>query len=135
YLAAEKERRLALGAVFESTIFPARAPEGHALIRALVGGTRHPDRAELPDAALVAGVRDDLTQLGVVEGEPVFAEVVRPAGGIPQLEVGHARLVAAREEFERKNPKLSLIGAGWSGVSLNALAREAKATATRIAAR
>lgn len=133
YLAPEREGRFALGALYESNLFPGRAPDGHVLVRALVGGARHPERAALSDDELVARVREDLAGLHVATGEPAFATVAR-AGAIPQLDVGQAAVLAEAARLEAALPGLAFGGAGWRGVAVNALVAEAEALARRALA-
>ena len=45
---------------FVSTKFAGRAPEGHVLLRAFLGGTRDPDVLSLPDADLLAIARREM---------------------------------------------------------------------------
>ncbi|HSQ60270.1 MAG TPA: protoporphyrinogen oxidase [Acidobacteriota bacterium] len=43
-----------LGALFESNLFPDRAPEGHVLVRVMIGGAERPDLVTKRDDELVA---------------------------------------------------------------------------------
>ena len=43
YLVPSSQNKEILGVLFESNIFPHRAPQGHLLIRLMLGGIRHPD--------------------------------------------------------------------------------------------
>ncbi len=119
YLVPSGERRRVLGVLWSSTIFPGRAPAGHALIRTIVGGARHPELLDLDDEALIEVV---VTELSVTMGgalpAPVFARVVRWPQGIPQYELGHLDRVAAAEAALRPTGGLHLAGNGLYGVSL-----------------
>ena len=126
-LAPEREGRFVLGALYESALFPGRAPPGHALVRALVGGRRHPERAALPADELARRAWDDLRALGVVEGEPSFSRVL-PTEGLPQPEEGLEAWLAALPT----GPALHVLGVGHGHVGLNALAAEAEALAARL---
>ena len=42
FLTPEVERRQVLGVIFSSTLFPGRAPEGHVVLTAFVGGSARP---------------------------------------------------------------------------------------------
>jgi len=46
FLVPSREKRTILGTVVDSNVFPGRAPEGHALLRSMVGGARSPHLAE-----------------------------------------------------------------------------------------
>ncbi|MEK6851216.1 MAG: protoporphyrinogen oxidase [Candidatus Thermoplasmatota archaeon] len=133
-LSPEQEGRFLLGILYTSSLFPSHAPKGKVLYKCLVGGVRHPDRANLDDAALVAGCRRDLAELLGVRGEPEFIKVVRHPRGIPQLELGHSRLTAALRDLERAVPGLYIDGTGCTGISTNHLIGAASGLADRIVA-
>jgi oxygen-dependent protoporphyrinogen oxidase len=134
YLAPEKEQRFALGALFSSHMFPARAPEGHALMEALVGGRRHPERLDLSDEELTNKVYDDLKQLIELPEPPVFSRVLRPKYGIPQLEAGYPALLEWRRQIHAENTHLHLCGFGWQGIGINDMHKQAWEMAKRILA-
>ena len=46
------EKLSVLGVLFNSTLFPGRAPAGQVLLTVFVGGARQPELAELADEAL-----------------------------------------------------------------------------------
>jgi oxygen-dependent protoporphyrinogen oxidase len=51
-LVPEVERRQILGALFSSTLFSGRAPEGHVAITSFVGGMRNPELGRRDGPAL-----------------------------------------------------------------------------------
>ncbi len=132
YLAPESERRFALGALFSSHMFPGRAPRGHVLLEALVGGRRHPERLELDDETLIRNVCDDLSELLVLPEKPCFTHVMRPRGGIPQLEDGYPALLSWLEKVHDENSGLHICGFGWHGIGINDMTKEAKKIADTI---
>ncbi len=134
YLAPEQEDRFALGALFSSHMFPGRAPDGHVLMEALVGGRRHPERLELADDELVAKVYEDLKQLIDLPEPPVFSRVLRPKYGIPQLEEGYPALLEWRKQLHASNDNLHLCGFGWQGIGINDMHKQAWEMAKRILA-
>ncbi len=134
YLAPESENRFTLGALFSSHMFPGRAPEGHVLLEALVGGRRHPERLELDDAAIIDQVYQDLGQLMDLPEPPVYSRVLRPGSGIPQLEEGYTDLLAWRRELHAVDNSLHLCGFGWQGIGINDMHKQAWKVARRILA-
>jgi protoporphyrinogen/coproporphyrinogen III oxidase len=103
-------RTTALG--FVSTKFPDRAPEGHVLLRGLLGGTRDPGAMALSDEEMVATVKSDMQDVLGLCGRPVTTRVFRWPAGLPQLEVGHGERMAAVEREIASVPGLYLTGAG-----------------------
>lgn len=118
-LVPEREGRFALGALYESRLFPGRAPPGHALLRCLIGGRRHPERAALPHDEIARRAWQDLRALGLVRGEPSRTFHL-PTAGIPQPEAGHDAWLAALPRG-----RVRVAGIGHQAVGLNALAAHA----------
>ena len=132
FLAPECENRFALGALFSSHMFPGRAPEGHVLMEALVGGRRHPERLELSDDQIIDKVYLDLKELIELPEPPVFSRVLRPKNGIPQLEEGYPALLSWRKRLHEDNENLHICGFGWQGIGINDMHKEAWKVAKRI---
>ncbi len=132
YLAPEREKRFAMGALFSTHMFPGRAPQGAVLMEALVGGRRHPERLELSDETLISLVYDDLRQLIPLPEPPCFSRVLRGDSSIPQLEMGYPALLTWKESLEQGLDGLHLCGFGWEGIGMNDMMKTAKMVADRI---
>lgn len=135
YLAPEQEKRFALGALFSTHMFPGRAPGDGQLLEILVGGRRHPERLQLSDNDMIDQAYADVRQLMALPKEPRFAAVLRPEAGIPQPEEDYLKLLAWREEIEKRHSNLHLLGFGWKGIGLNEMVHEAKLLARALASR
>lgn len=109
-LVPEVEQRRILGALFPSTLFPQRAPEGHVLLTCFVGGSRQPQFTELDDDALRQLVIEELDALLGVDGPPVFSRIDRWQRAIPQYNLGYGRVTDAMDALERAQPGLFLAG-------------------------
>ena len=125
YLNPEREQRFTLGTLFSSNMFPNRAPDGHVVFETLIGGRRHPERLELDDETLIEQALADVKALIELPDTPLFSRVLRPSGGIPQLEKGYSRLLQWRNELVHKNPGLYVCGFGWEGIGLNDMIKSA----------
>lgn len=132
YLSPEREKRFCLGALFSSNMFPGRTPEGHILLEALVGGRRHPERLDLDDETLIREAVKDLRELLDLPGDPSHARVLRPWGGIPQLEAGYPALLQWRNDMMKKEKGLYVTGFGWEGIGLNDMIKTAYRVAEAI---
>ena len=133
-LVPEVERRNVLGVIFSSTVFPGRAPEGHVLLTAFVGGVRNPDLAHADLSTLTARVLDDLRLLLGVRGEPTFRAVQLWPKAIPQYALSYGRFKEIMDDAERRNPSLALTGSYREGVALGDVIAAAGQAADRIAA-
>ncbi len=125
YLTPEREQRFCLGALFSSNMFPGRTPKDHILLEALVGGRRHPERLELDDDTLINKALQDLQQLLDLPKPPSYARVLRPRGGIPQLEKGYPALLKWRNDTMKEEKGLYVTGFGWEGIGLNDMIKTA----------
>jgi oxygen-dependent protoporphyrinogen oxidase len=133
FLVPEVERKHVLGAIFSSTLFPERAPEGHVLLTAFVGGVRNPDLANADLNTLTARVLDDFRTLLGVRGEPTFRAFQLWPRAIPQYTLSHGRFREIMDDVERRNPGLALTGSFREGVALGEVLVSADAAATRLA--
>jgi protoporphyrinogen/coproporphyrinogen III oxidase len=132
FLTPEVERKRVLGVIFSSSLFPQRAPEGHVMVTAFVGGTRDPDLVQADPQTLTARVLDDLRSLLGTQGEPTFRAVQVWPKAIPQYVLGYGRFKEIAEDIERRNPGLVLAGTYRDGVSLGDAINSAEQAAGRI---
>jgi oxygen-dependent protoporphyrinogen oxidase len=90
YLIPKKEGCNILGTLWDSSIFPQRAPEGHVMLRSMMGGATTPEAIDLSDAEVK-----------------------------PQYVVGHAERLLAIDERLKNYPGLILTGNSFFGIGLN----------------
>ncbi|MEE8428804.1 MAG: protoporphyrinogen oxidase, partial [Gammaproteobacteria bacterium] len=77
FLVPTAEDREILGNLWTSSIFPYRAPEGHVLLRTIIGGVRTPELAFLSDEETIALVRKELAEILGITAEPKFVQLSR----------------------------------------------------------
>jgi oxygen-dependent protoporphyrinogen oxidase len=119
FLIPFKEGRKVLGSLFDSSIFPGRAPEGHVLIRSMVGGARAPALAGLDDGRLLETVMTEMREVLGINAEPDFFRVYRHERAIPQYNAGHGERLRRIQEAVSRHRGLYLTGNAYRGVSLN----------------
>lgn len=129
YLTPSGERRAVNGALFCSTMFPGRAPDGHVAISAYIGGAHTPEMARLPAGELVGLVREDFADLVGARGKPVLARVRRWPRGLPQYQRGHRELLDQIKDALDEVPGLFITGNYLRGVSVGACVDCAQETA------
>jgi oxygen-dependent protoporphyrinogen oxidase len=106
-----------LGCLWDSRIFPDRAPETGVLVRAMLGGAVDREAGELTPDELVATTRRDLRKLLGIEVAPVYEHVVRWPRAIPQYELGHLERVARIERELAARPGLFMAGNALTGIA------------------
>jgi oxygen-dependent protoporphyrinogen oxidase len=132
YLTPSAERRALSGALFCSTMFDGRAPEGHVALAAYIGGERAPDLARLPAAELTALARDEFGDLLGARGEPVIARTRHWPRGLPQYRPGHGAKVEALLALEDRVPGLFMTGNYFQGPGAAACLARARETSVRV---
>ena len=121
-----------VGMLLPGSMLPGRAPEGRALVTAICGGARHPERAALDDRELVAGVVRDLRSTWGVSDAPDYVRIVRWPEAIPQYAPGHRDRVREARDLLARCRRLELAGAAWDGVGVPDVARSGAAAAARL---
>ncbi len=126
YLIPRIEGLRTLGCVWDSIVFPGRAPKGHVLMRVMMGGASDPTAVTLDDDRVLAVVRKDLRTILGIDSAPSFVRLIRHRTGIPQYTVGHRDRVATAEARLARHPGLFLAGNAYRGVSINACIADAR---------
>jgi oxygen-dependent protoporphyrinogen oxidase len=123
-----------LGCQWTSSLFPAQAPPGHALLRVLLGGTRDPELVEWGDDRLIdLALRDLERALGPMP-RPDFVRLLRHRRAIPQYHLGHLERLARIDTRIRQLPGLFLAGNSYRGVGINETLRSAKRAVEEVLA-
>ncbi len=132
FLVPRREGIRLLGALWESAIYPGRAPAGKALMRVMIGGARDPQAIDLDDASLLGIVRAELQATMGLRSAPEFVRIVRHRRGIPQYTSGHVARLHRIETLLQAHPGLFLAGNSYRGVSINSCVAEAGPIADRV---
>jgi oxygen-dependent protoporphyrinogen oxidase len=118
HLVVPQAGRRILGAVWSSSLFSGRAPEGQALVTVFLGGARDPDAAALSDGELAAiAAREIAATLGARQ-EPRLVSITRYSRSIPQYTAGHGARMKTLEQAEARWPGLTFLGNYRGGVAV-----------------
>ena len=132
FLAPRSEGLRILGCLWDSSLFPDRAPEGKVLLRAMIGGAHDPEAVTLDDEQLLRIVRNDLAVSMGIDAAPILTRIYRHPGGIAQYRVGHGDRLATIEGKLRQHPGLWVAGSSYYGVAMNACIEKAVEHASAI---
>jgi oxygen-dependent protoporphyrinogen oxidase len=133
-LIPEKEGFDILGALFSSSLFSNRAPEGEVLITSYIGGARSPLLPLKSTEALVEMAVKDLETILGVRGRPTFQHVAVYRRAIPQYNLGFGKVRALMDDMELKASGLFVAGHARDGVSVGDSIVSAHKAAGRIQA-
>jgi oxygen-dependent protoporphyrinogen oxidase len=133
FLVPRSERLRILGTVWNSSLFPGRAPEGQTSLTSFVGGMTDPSAGSLPDDALFQTVESELRRILGVFGAPRARFAQRWTQAIPQYNLGHAELVRDVRSALAAVPGLFLTGSYLEGPAVGACVAAANAAAEQAA--
>ncbi|HMK49550.1 MAG TPA: protoporphyrinogen oxidase, partial [Thermodesulfovibrionales bacterium] len=126
------EGRKILGTLWDSSVFPNRAPEGHVLLRTMLGGARRSELAETGENRLIDLVMGELKHIMKIDATPDFAKVYVHQRGIPQYFLGHESKVKAAEDIVSRFKGLYLTGNAYRGIGVNDCIENSAKLAERI---
>src|SRR6516165_3267932 len=121
-----------LGTVWNSSLFPDRAPEGDALLTSFMGGATNAAAMQKSVEELAAQVHREITPLVGIRNEPVFSHVTIWPRALPQYNLGHLARLAAVEQLRSKFPGLYFAGNFLNGPAIGACVEHALKVADEI---
>jgi len=124
-----------LGSVWNSSLFPGRAPDGHALLTSFVGGATNPPAARFSPAQLTALVHRELSPILKITNPPVFSHVTVYERAIPQYNLGHATRMKTLDTISAQCPGLFFAGNYLRGPAIGACAEQAQEVAAQVVRR
>jgi oxygen-dependent protoporphyrinogen oxidase len=132
FLVPKREGRKILGTLFDSSIFPNRAPEGRVLLRTMVGGARAASIAMLDDKKLLDTVMAEVGDITGISATPDFVRIFRHEKAIPQYTLGHQARLGRLDESVSRHRGLYLTGNAYRGISVNDCIENSYKLADRI---
>ena len=118
FLVPRSEKIRTLGTVWNSSLFPGRAPQGSMAITSFTGGATAGEILGKSDQEIAALVQADNAAILQITGAPVTCAVWKHPKALPQYNLGHGHIVAIIRDFERKNPGLFFSGNYLEGPSI-----------------
>lgn len=112
------EARSIVACTYSSVKYPGRAPDGHVLVRAFVGGAMQQNLFEQDDVAMADNVRRELKELLGIASAPLLTRIHRHPQAMPQYRVGHVERMARIDALVAGHPGLALAGNAYRGVGI-----------------
>ncbi len=117
---------------FTSQKYDFRAPEGHVLLRAFIGGAFGREFFKKDEQELINLVESELSGLLGIRGRPLWSLLHRYPDSMVQYGVGHLERIAQMEEELKNFPGLFLTGSSYRGVGIPDCIHDAEMTAEKI---
>jgi oxygen-dependent protoporphyrinogen oxidase len=121
-----------LGTVWNSSLFPGRAPDGEALLTSFVGGATNPGILQQSPEELAELVHRETTPLLGIRKQPVFSNVTVWPRAIPQFNLGHTARIAEIEKLRLVFPGLHFAGSYLNGPAIGTCVEQALKVADEI---
>lgn len=122
-----------LGGLFNSALFPDRAPKGRELVTCFVGGMFEPEAIDWPEEQVWQVVCPELKRALQSSEMPEPVALFRHRSAIPQYNVGHEGWAASVKEELKKSPGLFITSNYLEGVSVPACIDQGDRTAHLVA--
>jgi protoporphyrinogen/coproporphyrinogen III oxidase len=123
-----------LGTVWNSSLFPGRAPDGYALLTTFVGGATDAAATRLTHEELSTIVHREIAPLLAIRSHPTFCCVTSWPRALPQYNLGHGDRLASIGKNLPRFPGLFLTGNYLRGPAIGACVEQALAVAGQVAA-
>lgn len=129
-----KENKNILGALFTSSFFEGRAPQGGALLSVFMGGTKRPDIAHMDNDEIEALVRKDMPRMMSCRSfNPDLMRIHRYPKAIPQYTETSAQRFEMIEKLQQKYPGLILAGNIRDGIGMADRVKQGRTIAEELA--
>ncbi len=125
FLVPRGEGLRVLGTVWNSSLFPGRAPEGMACFTSFAGGATDAELCQSSDAQITNIVCGEVGRVLRIEGEPVITSIHRYPRALPQYNLGHSEIVSALGALTSSVPGLFLTGNYLTGPSIGSCVEQA----------
>ena len=132
FLVPKRENRRILGTLWDSSIFPNRAPEGYVLLRSMLGGVRAAETALQDADRLASTVMDELEKIMDIRVQPDFVKVYIHEKGIPQYVLGHGKRLEMIDAIVNSQSGFYITGNSYRGISVNDCIENSYKLAERI---
>jgi len=132
FLIPGREGRRILGTLWDSSVFPNRAPEGYVLLRSMLGGVKMSDLALQDENRLADVVMAELRDIMGITTQPDFVKVYTHKQGIPQYPLGHQQRLATIDKMTSNFKRLYITGNAYRGIGVNDCIENSYTLAERI---
>jgi oxygen-dependent protoporphyrinogen oxidase len=134
FLIPRSEGLRTLGTVWNSSLFPNRAPQGSVLLTSFIGGATDPQAVTLSAEEISAIVHRNISQILSIRSQPTFSNVEIYQRALPQYNLGHTERIANLERESSALLNIKLVGNYLRGPAIGACIEQARTVADEIRA-
>jgi oxygen-dependent protoporphyrinogen oxidase len=134
FLVPRAEKRRTLGTIFNSSLFPGRAPEHCVSVTSFIGGATDLEIANLAESEIAEIAYRDNAKILQISGPPVAQKVWKWNRALPQYNLGHGHIVESLRAVQRETPGLFLAGNYLEGPAVGKCVENGYKTADAVEA-
>jgi oxygen-dependent protoporphyrinogen oxidase len=134
FLIPRSEGLRTLGTVWNSSLFPGRAPQGSVLLTSFIGGATDTQAAALSPEEITSIVHREIAPILSIRNQPSFANVEIYQQALPQYNIGHITRIGNLQRESSSLLNLKLVGNYLRGPAIGACIEHALAVADEIRA-
>lgn len=132
FLVSRRERLNTFYTVWNSSLFPDRAPEGKILLTSFAGGARNTGFVDQDNESIARIVEREISSVLDITGSAIARFVWNHPRALPQFNIGHAARVATVRQIMARLPGVFLAGSYLDGRSLSNCVEIAFQTAEQV---
>lgn len=132
FLIPRKEKMRTLGTVWNSSLFPGRAPDGCALMTSFLGGATDPRLVHKADTEITAIASSENQRILEIIGEPIATATWKYEKALPQYNLGHGHIVERVREETAQLPGIFFSGNYLEGPAIGKCLEQAARTADQV---
>jgi oxygen-dependent protoporphyrinogen oxidase len=110
FLVPAREKLQTLGTVWNSFLFPGRAPDGTVTVTSFTGGATNPEIVNEPEDQIARIIQSENEHILKIVGSPVTSAVWKYPRALPQYNLGHGHIVETIRDSERRLPGMFFAG-------------------------
>lgn len=118
FLVPRNEKLHTLGTIWNSSLFPGRAPRGAVTVTSFTGGATNPEIASEPEEEIAKIIQSENEHILKIIGSPVTSNVWKYPRALPQYNLGHGHVVESIRDAERRLPGIFFAGNYLEGPSV-----------------
>lgn len=132
FLVPRKEKLRILGTIWNSSLFPGRAPQDKVVMTTFLGGATDLEIVEKSRDEIAAAAHEDNADLLEISGDPITSEVWKYSKALPQYNLGHHHAIEQLRRGEEENPGIFLGGNYLEGPAIGKCVEQGFKTADAV---
>ncbi|HTV57424.1 MAG TPA: protoporphyrinogen oxidase [Verrucomicrobiae bacterium] len=134
FLVPRKEKVRILGTIWNSSLFPGRAPQDKVVMTTFLGGATDRDIAGKARDEIAAAAHEENSKILGIQGSAISSEVFAYPKALPQYNLGHGHIIENLRAGQQETPGIFFAGNYLEGPSMGKCVEQGFATAEAVRA-